>query len=129
MVSGSSNELLDGLREHLGQRQIGQGMARLDEVWSRTGRLDPQDPHSAALLCYVAQRVDAGWRDIDIVQTGLGAFPKGRRSAVRLADYIHILMAEGMVWVNEERVDRALENFSRVLSIRHEITDPQLSAL
>jgi tetratricopeptide (TPR) repeat protein len=129
MVSEKSTELLAGLREDLGQRQIGRGMARLDEVWSRTGHLDSHDPDSAALLCYVAQWVDAGWRDVDIVQDGLGAFPKGRRSSVRLADYIHILMAEGMVWVNEERVDRALENFSRVLSIRHEITDPQLASL
>ncbi len=129
MVSGNSNELLADLRAELGQREIGKGMARLDELWSRTGHLDPRDPNSAALLCYVAQWVDAGWRDVDIVQNGLGTFPKGRRSSVRLADYIHILMAEGMVWVNEERVDRALENFSRVLSIRHEITDPQLAAL
>jgi len=129
MVASSSSELLENLRGDLGQRQIGRGMARLDEVWSRTGHLNPGDPDSAALLCYVAQWVDAGWRDVDIVQDGLGAFPKGRRSAVRLSDYIHILMAEGMVWVNEERVDRALENFSRVLSIRHEITDPQLASL
>lgn len=93
------------------------------------GHLDPHNQDSAALLCYVAQWVDAGWRDVDIVQNGLGAFPKGRRSGVRLADYVHILMAEGMVWVNEERVDRALENFSRVLSIRQEITDPQLVSL
>ena len=129
MVLGNSGDLLDDLRADLGQRQIGRGMARLDELWSRTGHLDPHDQNSAALLCYVAQWVDAGWRDVDIVQNGLGAFPKGRRSVVRLSDYIHILMAEGMVWVNEERVDRALENFTRVLSIRHEITDPQLAAL
>jgi len=129
MDSGTSNNLLEDLRADLGQREIGRGMARLDEVWSRTGHLDPREQNSAALLCYIAQWVDAGWRDVDIVQNGLGAFPKGRRSTVRLSDYIHILMAEGMVWVNEERVDRALENFSRVLSIRHEITDPQLAAL
>jgi tetratricopeptide (TPR) repeat protein len=104
-------------------------MARLDELWSRSGQMDPHDPNSAALLCYVAQWVDAGWRDVDVVQNGLGVFPKGRRGSLRLIDYLHILMAEGMVWVNEERVDRALENFTRVLSIRHEISDPQLVSL
>ena len=72
MAFGRSGELLDALREDLGQRQIGRGMARLDEVWSRTGHLDPQQPESAALLCYIAQWVDAGWRDVDIVQDGLG---------------------------------------------------------
>src|SRR5208283_3354499 len=129
MDSATSGDLLEDLRADLGQREIGRGMARLDEVWSRTGHLDPREQNSAALLCYIAQWVDAGWRDVDVVQDGLGAFPNGRRSGVRLTDYIHILMAEGMVWVNEERVDRALENFSRVLSIRHESTDPQLASL
>jgi len=128
-----TNDLLAGLRADLGQRQIGRGMALLDDFWSELssnpGHLDSHNPDSAALLCYIAQWVDAGWRDVDIVQNGLGAFPKGRRATVRLADYIHILMAEGMVWVNEERVDRALENFTRVLTIRHEISDPQLVAL
>jgi tetratricopeptide (TPR) repeat protein len=129
MAVNLGNTLLEDLRADLGQREIGRGMARLDEVWSRSGHLDSNDPDSAGLLCYIAQWVDAGWRDVDIVQDGLGAFPKGRRSAVRLGDYIHILMAEGMVWVNEERVDRALDNFSRVLSIRQEIPDPQLLGL
>ncbi len=129
VVLGNSSDLLANLREDLGQRQIGRGMARLDELWSRSGQLDPHDPNSAALLCYVAQWVDAGWRDVDVVQNGLGTFAKGRRGLLRLADYLHVLMAEGMVWVNEERVDRALENFTRVLSIRHEISDPQLVSL
>ncbi len=133
MIAGRSSDLLEGLRADLGQRQIGRGMARLDGLWadlsSGPGYWGARNSDSAALLCYVAQWVDAGWRDVDVVQTGLGAFPKGRRSAVRLSDYVHILMAEGMVWVNEERVDRALENFSRVLSIRHEIGDPLLVSL
>jgi len=74
-------------------------MARLDEVWSRTGHLNPGDPDSAALLCYVAQWVDAGWRDVDIVQDGLA--PSQRSPLGRPAVGLHpILMAEGMVWVN-----------------------------
>jgi tetratricopeptide (TPR) repeat protein len=129
VVLSNSTDLLDNLRADLGQRQIGRGMARLDELWSRSGQMDPQDPNAASLLCYVAQWVDAGWRDVDVVQNGLGVFPKGRRGSLRLTDYLHILMAEGMVWVNEERVDRALENFTRVLSIWHEVPDPQLVSL
>src|SRR3569833_3351575 len=125
----NSSDLLADLREDLGQRQIGRGMARLDEFWSRSGQMDPQDPNSASLLCYVAQWVDAGWRDVDVVQNGLGVFPKGRRGSLRLTDILHILMAEGKVCVNEERVDRALENFTRVLSIWHEVSDPQLVSL
>ena len=122
-------DLLPGLREDLGLRRIGSGMARLDEYWSETGRLDPKDPDAPSLLCYVAQWVDAGWRQIDTVQDGLCAFPKGRRGGLKLADFVHILMAEGVVWVHEENIERALANFSLVLALRGEVSDLKILAL
>ena len=117
-------DLLNGLRGDLGMRRIGSGMSRLDEYWSKSGRLDPKQPDAPGLLCYIAQWVDAGWRDIDVVQDGLGGFPKGRRVRLRLLDYAYVLMAEGMIWVAEENVERALANFNLVLSLRAEISIP-----
>lgn len=122
-------DLLNGLRGDLGMRRIGSGMARLDDYWSKSGRLDPNRPDAAGLLCYVAQWVDAGWRDIDVIQDGLGAFPKGRRIGLSMLDYSYVLMAEGVVWVAEEDVDRALANFTLVLSLKAEIGDPVVLAL
>ena len=92
-------------------------------VWIRN------NPDAPGLLCYIAQWVDAGWRDIDVVQDGLGGFPKGRRVRLRLLDYAYVLMAEGMIWVAEENVERALANFNLVLSLRAEILDPLVLAL
>jgi len=124
-----SVDLLNGLRGDLGMRRIGSGMARLDGYWAESGRLDPKRPDAAGLLCYIAQWVDAGWRDVDVVQDGLGGFPKGRRLRLSLLDYAYVLMAEGMIWVAEENVERALANFSLVLSLRMEIADPVILAL
>ncbi|MCU1328513.1 MAG: hypothetical protein JWN34_3883 [Bryobacterales bacterium] len=104
-------------------------MARLDEYWNRVGRFDPLDPDSAVILCYIAQWVDAGWRDIEIVHEGLASFSKGQRQQLTLNDYAHVLMAEGVASVQEENIVRALSNFSLVLSFRGEIQDPQLLAL
>jgi len=104
-------------------------MARLDSYWEATGRLDPYDPDAAPLLCYVAQWVDAGWRDVDVVQDGLAHFPKGRRAQLSLLDFVHVLMAEGVVWVHEEHMDRALGNFGLVLSLKDEAADPRILAL
>jgi tetratricopeptide (TPR) repeat protein len=129
MIPGIRTGLVAGLREDLGLRRIGSGQARLDQYWASAGQLNPKDPDAAALLCYVAQWVDAGWRDIDIVQSGLRAFPPGKRSHLRLADFVHVLMAEGMVRVHEELVHRALENFNLVLSLQADLEDPQLIAL
>jgi tetratricopeptide (TPR) repeat protein len=122
-------DLLQGLRSDLGMRCIGSGMARLDEYWVQNGRLDPRHRDAAALLCYIAQWVDLGWRDIDVVQAGLTAFPKGRRASLPIMDYACVLMAEGVIWVSEENIERALSNFSLVLSLRAEITDTQILAL
>ncbi|HWF11321.1 MAG TPA: tetratricopeptide repeat protein [Bryobacteraceae bacterium] len=122
-------DLVNGLRGDLGMRRIGSGMARLDEYWTKSGRLDPKHQDSPALLCYIAQWVDAGWRDVDAVQDSLGGFPKGRRVKLPVLDYAHVLMAEGMIWVAEENVDRALANFGLVLSLDSEIEDPVLLAL
>ena len=129
MRSAIRTDLLTGLREDLGQRRIGCGQARLDEYWSSTGRFDAHDPDAAPILCYIAQWVDAGWQDIEIVRKGLQTFTPGRRAALRLVDFVHVLMAEGMVFVHEEHVQRALANFGLVLSLRTEIADPQLVAL
>ena len=67
--------------------------------------------------------------DIDVVQDALSAFPKGRRASLRIIDYAYVLMAEGMIWVSEENIERAFSNFNLVLSLRTEITDPQVLAL
>jgi tetratricopeptide (TPR) repeat protein len=110
-------------------RRIGSGMGRLDKYWAPPDGLDPGHPDAPGLLCYIAQWVDAGWRDVEVVQHGLGAFPKGRRIRLPLLDYAYVLMAEGVVWVAEENVGRALANFGLVLSLQAEISDPIVLAL
>src|ERR1700690_3011273 len=80
-------DLFTGLRGDLGMRRIGSGMARLDAHWPSSGRFDPNQADAPGLLCFVAQWVDAGWRDVDVIQDGLGSFPKGRRLKLKLEDY------------------------------------------
>src|SRR5947199_9044730 len=119
-------DLLTGLRADLDSRRIGSGQARLDEYWAGARLVESADPDSASILCYVAQWVDAGWRDIDVVQEGLRRFPQGQRAHLPLVDFVHVLMAGGMVWLHEELVQRALSNFHVVLSLQGEICDPPL---
>jgi tetratricopeptide (TPR) repeat protein len=122
-LSGADEQLLDGLREDLGLRRIGSGMARLEGF--------PADglPLAPALLCYVAQWVDAGWREIDVVQRGLEAFPAGQRGRLALGDFIYVLMAEAVVQVREENIEQALGNLRLVLSLKGEIGDARIPAL
>jgi tetratricopeptide (TPR) repeat protein len=121
--------MLEGLREDLGLRRIGSGMARLDRYWAENCRIDGHDPEAAALLCYVAQWVDSGWRDVDVVQSGLEAFPAGHRSRVPLLDYAHLLMAETLIQVREENIERAQANLRLVLDLKDELGDLRILAL
>ena len=123
------SQLLSGLRDDLGQRRIGSGMARLDRFWSDSGQFPASDPDGPGILCYVAQWVDAGWRDINVVQDGLAAFPAGGRGRLRLVDFVHVLMAEGALFVANEDVVRAQRNFDLVLALADELADPQLLSL
>ncbi len=129
MVTAIATTLLEGLREDLGLRRIGSGMSRLDEYWAESGRFDTGDPDAASLLCYIAQWVDAGWRDVDVVQKGLDAFPAGGRGGLSLIDYVHILMAESLIQVREENIERALANLGLVLALKDEIPDRRILAL
>src|ERR1700678_2348365 len=64
MDTADRTDLLETLREDLGLSRIGSGLSQLDAYWGLERRLDPLDPAAASLLCYVAQWVDAGWRDV-----------------------------------------------------------------
>ncbi len=121
--------MLEGLKEDLGLRRIGSGMARLDEYWADKGRIDRRDPEAAELLCYVAQWVDAGWRDVDVIQSGLADFPAGDRAGVSLRNFVHLLMAETLIQVREENIERAQANLSLVLSLKDEVADLRILAL
>ena len=121
--------LLSGLRNDLGQRRIDAGMARLEGLAAPERKLRSSVPDAPALLCYVAQWVDAGWRDIEIVQDGLLSFPPGARGELSLLDYVHVLMAEGAVQVAQEEVEKAKATFDLVITLSPEIPDPQLLSL
>lgn len=129
MVTSPRKELLAGLREDLGFRRIESGMARLGPYGTEGSQLETGRPDAARLLCYVAQWVDAGWREIDVVERGLEAFPPGRRGELTVNDFVHILMAEAVVWVREENIERALANLRLILSLSDAIPDQLLLAL
>jgi len=128
-IEPSTSSLLDGLRADLGQRRIEDGLIRLEQYWSETGGFNASDPSAPALLCYISQWVDAGWRDIDLVKAGLTYYPPSVRANLMLKEYVHVLMAEGTVQVAEEEVEQALTTFRHVIALGPDIEDLQLVSL
>ena len=124
-----SPELLTQLKEDIELRRIDSGMARLAKVRDLIERFQPPAPNAAAFLEYLAQWVDIGYGEPDLVRRVLSRFPKSSRSRLTLADYIHLRMAEGVVAMADEEPDVAIGHFDFVLDLKDEVPDKELLAI
>src|SRR5271166_7102926 len=87
---------LDDLRDDLVFRRIGCGMQRLDAHREFIEHFDASAPNAVPFLSYLAQWVDVGYGDAEMVRGLLACFPQGPRVRLTLSDYIHLRMTEGM---------------------------------
>jgi tetratricopeptide (TPR) repeat protein len=121
--------LLAELRQDIIERRIRSGMERLDENIRLVEAVSPSTQGGAELVWRLAQWVDAGWRDIAIVQSAVGRFPKQARRRLSLHDYSALRMAEGMVAMSGENLDEAVGHFDAVLTLEPDLDDRELSAI
>jgi len=70
------DKLLAELRQHLVLRQVSSGIALLDAHAHLFASLDPAQPNAAALVCSVAQWVDIGYREPELIEQLLARFPE-----------------------------------------------------
>lgn len=117
------DSLLFRLREYLVTRQVQNGIALLDANASLLDNLDPEQPNAAALVGAVAQWVDVGYRDPDLVEQMLGRFPRERRGHLPVSGYVHLRMAEGLLALLRDLPDDALRHFDQVLALQDETED------
>src|SRR5689334_22692109 len=89
--------LLTLLRDDLGYRRIEQGISRLKRIRPTIEALEPAFQYSGVLLGLVAQWVDAGFDDPELLSRLLAKFPSPTRSGMPLLDYLHLRMAEGVL--------------------------------
>jgi tetratricopeptide (TPR) repeat protein len=125
-ISGS---LLRDLKENVASRQVSKGIALLDECSPLFAVLDPEQKHAAAFVGYVAQWVDIGYGEPELLEKLLDRFPPAARARLPLRDYLHLRMAEGLLALLHDKVDDALRHFDLVLSMHEEIEDKELVAI
>jgi tetratricopeptide (TPR) repeat protein len=120
--------LLVRLRDDLGYRRIQQGFRTLDSIRPVFDSLEP-GPDAAVLVGLVAQWVDAGFANQDLLRRLLDRFPRSVRPSLPLLDYLHLRMAEGAVAMHGEDFESAVEHFRLVLSFQEDVEDPELFAI
>src|SRR5499433_938463 len=121
--------LLRELKEHLVGRRVSSGFALLDRHAQVFADLDPAQPNAAALAGHVAQWVDIGYGEPELVEQLLARFPPEARRKLSVGDYLQLRMAEGLLALLRDRPDEALRHFDLVLSLQDEIEDKESVAI
>lgn len=124
-----TDHFLNQLREDVAYRRIESGMRRLDEHRALLTSFDPSAKNAARFLGYLAQWVDIGYGEPELVRKLLASFPKSARSKLTVADYLHLRMAEGMLAMAEEEPDEAIPHFDFVLGFDEEVEDKETLAI
>jgi tetratricopeptide (TPR) repeat protein len=119
------DSLLEELKAHLVARRVSSGFALLDRHAHLFAQLDPAQPNAAALAGHVAQWVDIGYGEPELVEQLLARFPPQARRKLAMGDYLQLRMAEGLLLLLHDRPDEALRHFDLVLSLRDEIEDKE----
>lgn len=115
-----SSELLFTLRADIDSRRIGHGMNLLSNVNAIVDSFDPSVENAAAFLGIFAEWSDLGFGNLDLVKRLIACYNAEIRSKLSIDEYIPLRMAEGMVAMTEEMLDRAIDHFSIVLKLAEE---------
>jgi len=125
-----ADDLLTRLREDVVLRRIGTSIEWFQAHRDSLLSLDPDQKHAAAFVGYLSQWVDMGYGDAAIVRQLLDRFPKIKRAALPLCDYIQLELAEGAVASAEEETEKAIARFDVIITLGEEaVADRQLLSL
>jgi tetratricopeptide (TPR) repeat protein len=123
-----SRHFFEQLDNSLAQRQIGEGIRRLE----RAGNLwaaSEIERGGAALALRAAQWLDVGYRDQKGVLTLLSRFTPALRATMPLRDYLQLRLAEAFWALMTEDADTAIELLEFVLKAERELADEHLIVL
>jgi tetratricopeptide (TPR) repeat protein len=122
-------QFVKNLSRALHQLHVCEGVLMLDQAEDSWAKLVPTYPNATELLILIAQWVDAGYRDYQILDVLLKRFPMECRRKLPFEDYLRLRMVEGFRAFSAEEVDTAIEIFDFVLKAESEARDEELATL
>jgi tetratricopeptide (TPR) repeat protein len=127
--SAIPDSLLRELKHDLVTRHVSDGFAVLDAHQDLLAHLDPEQPNAAVLVGQVAQWVDIGYSEPELVEHLLARFPAELKRRLPVGDYLRLRMAVGLLALLHDHPDEALRHFDLVLSLQDEIEDKEVVAI
>src|SRR5579863_7428250 len=121
--------LLDELRRDLLDRQIGAGISLLTSHLEQFATLDPSECHAGLAVGTLAQWVDVGFDDRELLPKLIARFDRSSRNRLTLSNYVHLRMAEARLAMVGEDLAEALRHLDFVLAMEAELEDRTLIAI
>jgi len=123
------DSLLRDLKTNLVAREVSSGIALLNGHARLFTELDSTQHNAAEFAGCVAQWVDIGYGEPELIAQLLGRFPCEKRGRLPVKDYLQLRMAEGLLELLRDHADVALGHFDLVLSMQEEIEDKEVVAI
>jgi tetratricopeptide (TPR) repeat protein len=117
---------LEQLREDIAFRRIDSGIRLLESHQHLIDSCGPGQENGVVFLAHLAQWVDAGFAQPELIKNLLLRFPQAFRTTLPVRDFAHLQMAEGFVALLDQKNHEALQHFEIVLSIQAENHDDEL---
>ncbi len=118
-------ELADCLR----WRRIEKGMRLLDRAEPAWMALKPTDKHGAEVLLMLAQWVDVGYRDAQLLRERLDILKGCAREELGVAAYVRVRMTEAFYALSSDDADGAIRILGSLLVMEDGVLDAELRAL
>jgi len=122
-------QIVKDLNRALNLRRVSEGIGMLDKGEETWATLLPSQAHATELLLLLAQWVDVGYRDYQLLDSILKRFPAERRRRLPLDDYVRLRMVEAFRAFSAEQVDTAIETLDFVLRAERGAEDEHLMTL
>jgi tetratricopeptide (TPR) repeat protein len=117
------------LRLLLQEREIGAGIAALEEHRSELTHIQPGEPGSGSAVGCLAQWVDVGFEGEGLLEDLLARFTASARLGIPLTDYVHLRLAEALIAMRREDLPEALRRLETVLTVCEEAPDAKIAAV
>lgn len=127
--SGVPRQLLQELKHNLVMRHVSSGIELLNRHQHLFASVGPEQTNAAAFVGCLAQWVDIGYGEPDLIEEMLSRFPKETRGRLPVNDYLQLRMAEGLLALLRDHPEEALRQFDLVLSMQEAIEDKEVVAI
>jgi len=124
-----SPELLGELRQLIHARRVTAGIQLIEQHRRNFDGIGPAMPCAGRAAGYLAQWVDLGFEDEELLLRLLARFPKSTRQSLPLGDYAHLRMAEAVVAMRHGDLQDAERHVDTALAISDEADDPVIVAV